>query len=119
MPETHAPSDRESMQQVFHDLTAGYEAARRAPDVDQWTELIQTITVAGRIYAITEDTYFYFLEVLPPRLQRGCFFAFAEGQEPLRIFWTRCGQHYCRQLDDEETRRVCRASGLPPNYGVL
>jgi hypothetical protein len=119
MPERSRPDGRESMQQVYRDLTAGCESAVQAPDVEQWSELIQTITVAGRIHAVTEETYYYFLEVLPPKLQRGSFYAFAEGQEPLRIFWTRGGQYYCRQLSDDETLRVCRTSGLPLDYGSM
>ena len=76
------------------------------------------MSVADRIAQITEETWYWFLEVLPPKLHGGSWFAFAEGQEPLKIFCRQRGQHFCRQLTWEETWRVCEASGLPRDYGM-
>ena len=43
------------------------------PDNEDWKAMIDRISVAGRIAEVTEDDYFYWLEVLPPKYQRGSF----------------------------------------------
>lgn len=83
------------------------------PDGEAWSELIQRISVPGQIAAIDEETFTYFLEVLPPKYQCGGLFAFAEGQEPLRLFWRRAQQHFVRQLTWEETATFCRLACIP------
>ena len=93
------------------------ETVKAQAEHEEWEQTIERTHVTGRVHEITEETWFYFLEVLPPKLLRGRWFAFAEGQEPLTIFWRRNGIHYCRRLTEEETDRVCAASGLPRNYG--
>src|SRR5437868_1811439 len=35
------------------------------PAAEEWADLINRISVPGRIAEVTEDTYWYFLEVLP------------------------------------------------------
>ena len=55
-----------------------------------------------------EETYYYFLEVLPPQYQNGNVFAFAEGTEELRVFWRSKGQYFCRQLTWDETVILAR-----------
>ena len=57
------------------------------PEAEEWADLINRISVPGRINEVTEDTYWYFLEVLPPKHMRCSMFAFAEGAEPIRLFW--------------------------------
>ena len=37
------------------------------PDGEEWKSLIDRISVPGRIAAINEETFWYFLEVLPPK----------------------------------------------------
>ncbi len=88
------------------------------PDVEEWTQTIERMHVTGRIHEITEETWFYFLEVSPPKIHGGSWFAFAEGTEPLTVFWQRRGKHYCRRLTDTETARVCDLAELPANYGM-
>ena len=100
---------------LYADLMADEVAV--APEDEQWPDLIERISVPGRIHEVTEEIYWYFLEVLPPRLFNGNVFSFAEGDEPLRLFWHRAGRYFCRQLNWDETRRVCDASGLPREYG--
>jgi hypothetical protein len=105
------------LRRVYADLMSDSDVAvRELPDNEDWSGLIQRISVPGQINEITEETYFYFLEVLPPRLFNGNQFCFAEGSEPLRLFWRRKGRHFCRQLTWDETRHVCDASGLPREY---
>ena len=79
--------------------------------------------IENTIHEINEETYWYFLEVLPPKWFNGNLFAFAEGQEPLRLHWhygSRAeNRYYCRQLTDEQTNQFCDAVGLSKGYGML
>jgi hypothetical protein len=75
---------------------------------EDWPALIARISISGQIAAIDRDTYWYFLEVLPPKYQRGCLFAFAEGAEALRLFWQKGDCYFCRQLTWAETTTFCR-----------
>ena len=92
-------------------------AVTTLPEDESWPELLDRISVPGRINEISEDTYWYFLEVLPPKLFNGNQYCFAEGDEPLRLFWCQQGRYFCRQLTRVETERICDLSGLPREYG--
>ena len=83
------------------------------PDGEEWAALIGRISIPGPIAAIDEETYWYFLEVLPPKFQGGSLFAFAEGAEALRLFWRKAEDHFCRQLTAEETADFCRLARIP------
>ena len=84
----------------------------RPPDED-WSAMIARTAQTGVACAIDEETYDYFLDVLPPKYQ-GRGFAFAEGAEPLRYFWrVRSDLHFCRQLTWAETREFCRLARIP------
>lgn len=78
------------------------------PDAEDWPALIARISISEQIAAIDGETYWYFLEVLPPKYQRGGLFAFAEGAEALRLFWQRGNCYFCRQLTWDETTIFCR-----------
>ena len=82
------------------------------PDDEDWPALITRIGIPGQIAAIDEEAFWYFLEVLPPKYQRGSFFAFAEGAEALRIFWQKADAYFCRQLTDDETAEFCRLARI-------
>lgn len=74
-------------------------------------ELIPRVAQAepGSVLAIDEETYFHYLEVLPPRFQRGGEFCFAEGSGAFIYFWKAAkGVFYARPLSDEETDAFCR-----------
>jgi len=111
------PSQRESLSDLMQSLTQGDTEIVPEPEGEEWDRMIHRIHNTGRIHQVSDDTYWYFLEVLFPKWMQGSFFAFAEGQESLTLFWHRGTQHYCRRLTEEETTRFCRASGLVPNYG--
>src|SRR5436309_1463918 len=83
------------------------------PIDEEWPALIARISVPGQIAAIDQETYWYFLEVLPPKYQRGSLFAFAEGAEALRIFWQKNDAYFCRQLTWDETTEFCRLARIP------
>ena len=74
-------------------------------------ELIPRVAQAepGTILAVDEETYFYYLEMLPPRFQRGGEFCFAEGSGSFLYFWKSSKDvYYARPLSDEETDTFCR-----------
>ena len=82
-------------------------------DLD-WTRHVYEISVPGQVVSISEEDWYYWLEVLPPRWTSGAHFCFAEGEEPFRFFWaTKEGQCFARQLDVEETLEFCALSGTP------
>jgi len=82
------------------------------PDNEEWKAHVERISVPSRIAEVTEDEYFYWLEVLPPKYQRGSVFAFAEGAEALRLFWQKGGRYYCRQFTWAETVVFCRLARI-------
>ena len=82
------------------------------PDGEEWSAMIARISVSGTIAALDEETFWYFLEVLPPKYQRGGLFAFAEGAEALRLFCRKGSRHFCRQLTWDETTNFCRLARI-------
>ena len=82
------------------------------PEGEDWSALIARIGTPGQIAAIDEETFWYFLEVLPTKYQRGGLFAFAEGAEALRLFWRKGDCHFCRQLTWDETTDFCRLARI-------
>ncbi|MFO0966118.1 MAG: hypothetical protein U0793_11120 [Gemmataceae bacterium] len=82
------------------------------PPKEEWAAMIARTARPGVICEIDEETYDYFLDVLPPRyLGRG--FAFAEGAESFRYFWhVKPAQYFCRQLTWDETVEFCRLADI-------
>ncbi|MBI1826052.1 MAG: hypothetical protein HY287_02470 [Planctomycetes bacterium] len=71
----------------------------------------------GRVKEIDEETYWWFLEVLPPHYFDGWDFCFAEGFMPYLFFFVRRGRYYVRQLTNDETHRFCQLGNIPlPGY---
>jgi hypothetical protein len=77
------------------------------PEGEDWSARATRIGIPGRIAEVDEETYWYFLEVLPPRYQRGNTFAFTEGWAPFLLFWQHGDGYYCRQLTWDETKIFC------------
>ncbi len=86
------------------------------PPGEDWAALVARISVPGTTAEIDEETFVYFLGVLPPKYQSGGAFAFAEGAEALRLFWRSGGQSFCRQLTWDETKLFCQLTGTPFPY---
>ena len=87
------------------------------PEDEQWKDHVERISVPGRIAEVTEEQYFYWLEVLPPHFQSGSFFAFAEGAEAIRLFWQDGNSRsFVRQLTWEETKEFCRLAHIQLPY---
>jgi hypothetical protein len=80
---------------------------------ETWQNMIQRISRPGLVHPIEERTFDYFLEVLPPRWLGSGHFAFSEGGDLLRLFWSAAsGRFFCRQLTREEHRLFVRLAGI-------
>ena len=86
------------------------------PDNETGEVLMHRLSTPAVIAAIDEETYFHFLDVLPPKCQLGGLFAFAEGAEALRLFWLKDNQFFCRQLTWDETKDFCRLASISFPY---
>jgi len=107
MSDTQHPS-------ASHGFLAGLLAGDIEPLPDHeltWSETIERLHVEGRIVEVLEETYDYFLDVLPPRYMQGNLFAFAEGYDRFLLFWRAAGKYLARQLSDDETKVFCRLTG--------
>ena len=65
----------------------------------------------GLVSQISEEAYFEYLEMLPPRWMRGSSFIYAEGSNAFLLCW----QHnafFARQLTEAETARFCVLAGI-------
>jgi hypothetical protein len=113
------PPAVDTLRTLITSLTVG--EADPLPEAEAWPSMIERIHAVGRIHRISAQVYDYFLEVLPPRWMRGNYFAFAEGQEPLQLFWSRDTGHSAdyltRHLSPDELEKFCRLAGLPSDYG--
>lgn len=96
--------------EALHDFLAGLTAGKSQPlpAGEAWAPMIERITTPGAIQEIAEETWDYFLDVLPPHWMARGAFTFAEGAEPWRLFWRRNGRFFCRQLTWDETRCFIR-----------
>jgi hypothetical protein len=83
------------------------------PAGESWKDMIERIHRTGLVHFVDEETYTWFLECLPPKYQTGGFYAFAEGAEPLTLFWRREEQFFARRLTDLETAEFCRLARIP------
>ena len=116
MPEQPSSGPSLAVAELYRELTATSDITSQPVDED-WVSMIERTTTPGKIHEITEGDYCYFFHVLPPKLIGGSRFAFAEGDEPLRLFWKRRDRYFCRQLTRSETHQLCDATGLPRDYG--
>lgn len=88
------------------------------PAGETWAGMIARTTAPGRACEIDEETYDYFLEVLPPRwMGSGAGFAFGEGGDHLRLVWRSGGRLFCRQLTEAEHTEFCRLAGVGLSSG--
>ena len=71
--------NRTSLKPYLEELAAG-EAVPRLEN-ETWEAMMARISGYRGLSEIDEEAYFWFLEVLPPRIMTGSFFCFAEGME--------------------------------------
>ena len=110
-------ADRFAFNEHMRSLTNSDTETTPLPEGEEWEQMIERIHETGKIHSIKEETYWYFLEVLPPKWMDRRYFAFAEGQEELSIFWQK-QQAFCRRLTQDETDHFCETSGLSKSYGM-
>ena len=100
-----------SLKTYFRELTAGKAIPKR--ENEGWETIMNRIESASGPAEIDEETYWWFIEILPPRFMRENYFCFAEGMEPFRLFWQRNNRYFVRSLDWHQTRNFCRLAGIP------
>jgi len=116
----HTPApmpDRIAFNEFMREMTSNIDGATEQPEHEEWKDTIERIHRTDQVHTVTEETYYYFLEVLPPQWMSGPFFAFAEGQEELTIYFERNGEYFGRRLTHEQSMRFCETSGLSKSYG--
>ena len=82
------------------------------PDREVWSDMIRLTTASGALCEVSEDTFDYFLDVLPPRWMGREGFAFGEGMDYVRLFWKAEGKFLSRQLTRDENVTFCRLAGI-------
>ena len=98
------PSSGSSLWQFLESLTQGeLHPVKAGAEDPPWF-------VSGVVHEIDEPTYWYFLELLPPRWMHGNWFAFGEGTGPFRLFWKMHEHCFARELTAEETVLFCKLS---------
>lgn len=97
----------------FLSEVTGESGATLQPHDEPWAKTIERISDTARVAEVREETWWYFLEVLPPKILKSGWFGFAEGEEALRIFWRSGSKYYCRQLTEAQSRRLSDLVGLP------
>ena len=111
-------ADRQAFNELMRSLTNSDNEVTPLPEDEEWKRMIERTHETGKIHQIKEETYWYFLEVLPPKWMDRRYFAFAEGQEELSIFWQKQQEAFCRRLTQDETDQFCETSGLSKSYGM-
>jgi hypothetical protein len=108
---THTPS---TLAEYLAGLKVG-EAVPLPPVGEEWVDHVRRICPEGRIAEVSEEQYYYWLEVLPPHWLNGSHFCFAEGAEAFRLFWRDrpTGRYFARQLSWDESLRFCELAGIP------
>lgn len=61
----------------------------------------------GQVVEVDEETYWYYLEALPPHYFDGRDFCFAEGFMSFVFFFVRRGRYFARKLTEAETQKFC------------
>jgi hypothetical protein len=92
--------------QFLNRMQTGEPVSLESKETAPWFE-------EGRIYQVSETTYMYHLEVLPPRWIEENAFGFGEGFTAFQLFWKAGQSFFGRQLTKEETFHFCRLSGTP------
>lgn len=109
----------ESLSSLMRELKSA-DATTALPDHESWEAMIARIKTPQAIHQISEETYWYFLEVLPPKWMDRQHYAFAEGEEPLQLFWeSKRDEFRTRLLSWGQTHRFCDAVRLSRHYGSM
>lgn len=111
-------SIREGASAPLSDIVATLQQApvNPMPKAEDWRQMIARASVEGHIAEVSEEFYWYFLEVLPPKYMDCHCFCFAEGAEPLRVFWRRGDRYFVRYLTWGETEAFCHSAHMPLDY---
>ena len=99
-----APSSGKSSLWEFLRVLVDVEPQVPTDDDPPWHE-------PGKLYEVDEETYWTFMELLPPRWIHGDWYAYGEGTGPFRIYVKLHDAYFVRELTGDETRKFCELSG--------
>lgn len=105
----------QNVQEFLHELMSD-EPAELPPWDLSLDEMIPLMNQEVGVVRINEETWWYFLEVLPPRWMSGSAFMFCEGYDRFRLFWQRSDQYFSRQLTEEQTETFCQMTGASRHH---
>ena len=66
----------------------------------------------GTTIQVKEETYYAYLDLLPPRFLDGNLFAFGEGCGAWSMFWIQDGSFYLHHLSEADTETFRQLAGL-------
>jgi hypothetical protein len=99
-------------------LLKGLPPSPRPKGEEKWDAMIARISTDGQVHEIDEKTYDYFVDVLPPRWMGPGGFAFGEGADALKLFWSGPrDRFYVRQLTWDEHLRFVRLARIGLSSG--
>jgi hypothetical protein len=105
-------TDTTTLTQVMQELTRP-EARPLDENTPRRHGLVLIPETPGPVIEIDEETYWHYLEILPPYYFDGNRFCFAEGIVPFHLFFKRGKRYFVRLLTWEETCRLCQLADVP------
>lgn len=85
------------------------------PADESWERMLARTTRPGRVCEVESTTYFHFRFARLPRWHGpGGEWAFADNDDPLRLFWRDGTKFLCRQLTTEESAILRSQTPTPP-----
>ena len=67
----------------------------------------------GVTVEVDQQTYYRYLDMLPPRFMNGDLFAFGEGAGNFVLFWQESKRYFAQQLSLSDTETFCSLSRVP------
>ncbi len=66
----------------------------------------------GQVHQVSPTLYAYHAESNSVRWIEGLKFMFANDSQPFQFYWSKGGEHFGRQLSEEETFRFCQLTDV-------
>lgn len=87
-------------------LQSDHSVPQEDPESPPWWEDGQTVE-------IDQQTYYRYLDMLPPRYMDGDLFAFAEGAGNFVLFWRESTRYFAHPLSDADTAEFSALTRVP------
>ncbi|MDA7979464.1 MAG: hypothetical protein MPJ50_11930 [Pirellulales bacterium] len=109
---TNTTGQHSEFELFLRELKAG-DAFAKPTETLSWQQTVAHLSREGRPIEIDADTWWEYLDLLPPRWMSvtGHAFVFAEDGNCFHLFWRTRERYFARLLTEAETDRFCRLSG--------